>query len=166
MYLTIWRHGEAASAVTDRMRELTARGVEDINVGSEQFKHLCVDRNIPLPEQIFYSEWVRTAQTANIVGKTLNGAAVESSSALIPGRQPVDVESDISHRYSEAAPEHLMLISHQPLVSWLVDYFIGSRGYVPGLVPGGLATLRMDHPGPDLAQLVFCTQPPAYEVIL
>ncbi|QFU76053.1 hypothetical protein EY643_10475 [Halioglobus maricola] len=163
MYLTIWRHGEAGSAVTDRMRELTERGVEDVNAGSEQFKQLCADRDIPLPKRIFYSEWVRTTQTASIVGRALGDAALESSPALIPGRQPVDVENDISHRYPD---DHLLLISHQPLVSCLVDYYVGSRGYVPGLVPGGLATLRMDHPGPALAQLVFCIQPPAFEVIL
>ena len=62
-----------------------------------------------------------------------------------------------------AGDNHSVLVSHQPLVSRLVDHWLGEQGRVPGLVPGGLVTLEMEVVAPGCAALVFCAQPPDYK---
>ncbi len=164
MILTIWRHGEAGSAVTDRMRELTDRGTEDVGFGCHQFHNLCEAQGIPHPELLLYSEWVRTTQTAEIIGLAFNHALREPCDALIPGRRPADVEIALQHRLQEKPSlEHLLIVSHQPLVSSLVDYLIGEPGRVAPLLPSGFATLRMEVPAAACASLCFIAQPPDYE---
>lgn len=167
MILTIWRHGEAGSAATDRLRELTDRGTEDVSFGCHQFHNLCEARGIPHPELLLYSEWVRTTQTAEIIGLAFNHAAGERCSALIPGRRPGDVETELMRRLADApSHKHLLLVSHQPLVSSLVDYLLGEVSAVPPLIPGGLATLEMEVPGAGCASLCFSAQPPNYEALV
>ncbi|AQA18842.1 hypothetical protein BST95_11930 [Halioglobus japonicus] len=166
MYLTIMRHGEAGMAVTDRMRELTERGVADVGLGGTLLLLYCTQRQLPSPQVLLYSEWVRTAQTAMIVAEALPGSQLAAEQALIPGRQPDDIEPALAQRFGAELPEHVLLISHQPLVSRLVDAYLGVPGRLPGLVPGGFATLEMAYPGPDAATPVMCAQPPDYEVLM
>lgn len=167
MILTIWRHGEAGSAATDRLRELTDRGTEDVGFGCHHFHQECEAKGIPHPELLLYSEWVRTTQTAEIIGLAFNHAMREQCPALIPGRRPADVERALTSRLQEGPQlEHVLLVSHQPLVSALVDYLVGDYGSVPPLIPGGLATLEMDVPAAGCASLRFCAQPPNYEAHL
>lgn len=164
MILTIWRHGEARSAPTDRLRELTDRGTEDVSFGCHHFHSACEARDIPHPELLLYSEWVRTTQTAEIIGLAFNHASSERCAALVPGKRPKDVEADLTRRLQQnAALEHIVLVSHQPLVSSLADYLLGELGRVPPLVPGGLVTLQMTVPGAACASLCFSAQPPNYE---
>jgi phosphohistidine phosphatase SixA len=164
MIVTIWRHGEAGSAATDRLRELTDRGTEDIGFGCHQFHKLCEAADIPHPELLLYSEWVRTTQTADIIGMAFNHAAREKCAALTPGRRPADVETAlIGSLQSSPELQHALLVSHQPLVSSLVDYLLGDYGLVAPLAPGGLATLEMEVPAAGCASLRFSAQPPNYE---
>lgn len=164
MILTIWRHGEAGHAATDRMRELTDRGRDDIAFGCHQFHQLCEERKISHPECLLYSEWVRTTQTAEIIGSAFNHASRECSDALKPGRSVADAENELSNRLrSGAAPQHVLLISHQPLVSRLVDHLLGDPGAVPPLQPGGFATLALETPAYGCASRLFSAQPPNYE---
>jgi len=147
------------------MRELTDRGRDDIAFGCHQFHHLCEQRDIPHPGRLLYSRWVRATQTAEIIGSAFNHASREDCDALIPGVVVADVESELL-RYvqSEPAPWHLLLVSHQPLVSRLVDHLVGEPGLVPPLQPGGLATLQMETVGRDCASCLFSAQPPNFEV--
>ncbi|MEH6587852.1 MAG: hypothetical protein V7720_14925 [Halioglobus sp.] len=165
MILTIWRHGEAGNAVTDRMRELTSVGQDDIGFGCHQFHDLCSERELPDPELILFSEWVRTAQTAAIIANAFADAATNSWPALIPGSLPREVDAQLDRRMTAGErPEHLLLVSHQPLVSALVDYYLGSVGLVAPLVPGGLAVLEMNVVAQSCASLLFSAQPPQYEL--
>lgn len=164
MILTIWRHGEAGSAATDRLRELTDRGREDISFGCHQFHTQCEARGIAHPELLLYSEWVRTTQTADIIGLAFNHAPTERCAALIPGMRPLDVETALLDRVQQAPSlQHILLVSHQPLVSSLIDYLLGDYGLVPPLVPGGVATLEMTVPTAGCASVQFSAQPPGYE---
>lgn len=165
MILTIWRHGEAGNAVTDRMRELTSVGQDDIGFGCHQFHSLCSERDLPQPELILFSEWIRTTQTAEIIANAFTEAATDACRALIPGRQPRDVDAELDRRMTAGErPEHMLLVSHQPLVSALVDYYLGSAGLVAPLVPGGLAVLEMDVAAQSCASFLFSAQPPQYEL--
>ena len=164
MILTIWRHGEAGSAATDRLRELTDRGTEDVGFGCHQFHSMCEERGIPQPELLLYSEWVRTTQTAEIIGLAFNHAPRKRCKALIPGRRPEDVELDlISRLQQEPALQHVLLVSHQPLVSALVEHLLGDYSQVPPLMPGALATLEMEVPAAGCATLRFSAHPPNFE---
>jgi phosphohistidine phosphatase len=164
MILTIWRHGEAGSAVTDRVRELTDHGRSDVDRGCRRFANYCEDYKLPLPGRLLYSEWVRTEQTCNIIEAHFTQAIAQSSRALIPGCRPNEVDTALeSLRAGGEIPGHLLLVSHQPLVSSLVDYYLGEYGLVAPLLPGGLATLEMDAVGPGCASLCFSVQPPHFE---
>lgn len=164
MFLTIWRHGEAGSAATDRLRELTDQGTDDIGFGCHQFHTLCEARNIPHPDTLLFSEWVRTAQTTEIIALAFNHAARKSCGALIPGRCEADVDTELlALQQADTDIAHVVLVSHQPLVSHLVDHYLGDAGLVPPLIPGGFATLELSVPGEGCGTLMFSAQPPNYE---
>jgi phosphohistidine phosphatase len=166
MYLTIWRHGEAGVASNDRLRELTVTGVDDIGFGCQRFHEHCEARGVPHPSQILYSEWQRTTQTAILIARAYNHARLQPCDALIPGRRPADVDAMLAALADAtvADTEHVLLVSHQPLVSALVDHYQGERARAPGLVPGGLATLALETPAQGCGRLLFVAQPPDFEV--
>lgn len=166
MFLTIWRHGEAGVASNDRMRELTVTGVDDIGFGCQRFHAHCEARGIPHPQQILYSEWQRTTQTAVLIARAYNHARLLTCDALIPGRGPADVDSMLGPVAEDAGEggSHILLVSHQPLVSALVDHYQGESGSTPVLMPGGFATLALDVPAQGCGQLLFVAQPPDYGI--
>ena len=164
MILTIWRHGEAGSAATDRQRQLTDRGRDDIGYGCHHFHEHCLARSIPIPGLIAYSEWRRTTETADIIAGLFSHARCEREPALIPGSRVEQVDAALEQELASAScPQHILLVSHQPLVSRLVDYYLGEPGLVAPLSPGGLACLQMEVPGAACASLLFSAQPPQYE---
>ena len=165
MILTIWRHGEAGSAVTDRQRQLTGQGRDDISFACHQYHEHCSARSLSHPELILFSEWQRTTETADIIAGAFSHALLESCDALIPGRKVSDVDVALGNLALSGLPEHLLLVSHQPLVSSLVDYYLGEYGRVAPLLPGGLACMTMDTPAAGCGSLLFSAQPPEYEAV-
>jgi len=165
MILTIWRHGEAGSAVTDRQQELTSAGRDDVGFGCHCFFEHCAARDLPAPDLILYSEWSRTTETADIIAAAYSHASLRRESALIPGSGVAAVDSVLEALLSATnCPEHLVLVSHQPLVSSLIDYYLGDPGRVEPLSPGGLACLQLDAAAAACASLEFSAQPPQYEI--
>jgi phosphohistidine phosphatase len=61
-------------------------------------------------------------------------------------------------------PAHLILVSHQPLVSSLINHYLGEWGRVPPLSPGGFCTLHISAPAEGCAELVFWALPPEFQV--
>jgi phosphohistidine phosphatase len=164
MIVTIWRHGAAGSAVSDRRRELTGRGMDDIGYGCHQYHDICHSRSIPHPELVLHSDWVRTTQTADIVASAFTHARIRSMGALLPGSDARAVDVALSRLFQdEKALRHVVLVSHQPLVSRLVDHYLGEPGRVPSLSPGALVTLEMDVPAKACAQMLFWALPPDFE---
>jgi phosphohistidine phosphatase len=164
MIVTIWRHGEAAWAAGDRQRELTAAGTDDVGFGCHHFHDLCHQRSLPNPDLVLHSDWTRASQTADIISSAFTHAGMRVSHALRPGSTIAAVEDAISKLQAMPdCPDHVVLVTHQPLVSRLVDHFLGERGRVPSLSPGGLAAMEMDLPGADCARLLFWGVPPQYE---
>jgi phosphohistidine phosphatase len=161
MLLTIWRHGEAGRAASDRLRELTDRGFDDIGFGSHQFHAALEARGLPPPDHILFSPWVRTAETAQVLASAFTHAPARELAALRPGSAARTVEAALQPLDGAA---HIVLVSHQPLVSQLVDRFLGADNAVPVLSPGGFATLEMDVLAPACAALVFWAVAPEYEV--
>lgn len=164
MILTIWRHGTAEYASNDRQRELTTAGREDVDFGSARFRQACLLRNIAPVTALLHSPWVRTAQTAQIIAIALHTPRVISENALRPGGALAGVDTLVSSYSNGDSRQHIVLVSHQPMVSNLVDRYLGDTGHVPSLPPGGLVSLSLDVVAPGCARLLFWAFPPEYEV--
>ena len=164
MIVTIWRHGEAGRAATDKQRELTGRGRDDIGFACRQFQSALEMRAIEPPALILYSPWIRTAQTAEIIASAFPQAHCREDASLRSGASVAAVEHCLNNVHSAAdAPPHVLLVSHQPLVSQLVDFYLGTASNVPPLNPGALVTLSLEVPACDCGELVFWAVPPEYE---
>ena len=164
MIVSIWRHGQAGSAVSDRQRTLTGTGEDDVGFGCQQFHEACRLRGIDHPGTILHSPWVRTTQTADILATAFTHATLASSEALQPGSDVHDVDRMLQPLFAaDETPSHLALVSHQPLVSRLVDHLLGEVGVVPPLTPGGLACLELEAPARGCGRLLFWALPPEYE---
>lgn len=155
-------------AATDRERQLTSRGEDDLGFGCQQFHQHCEERGIRHPDHILHSPWERTTQTAGIVAAAFTHAELVASTALKPGADIPDVDRLLDGLLTDFGAEgsqqhHVALVSHQPLVSRLIDYYLDSPGQVPPLTPGALAVLSLDVAGRGTAQLLFWSMPPQYE---
>ena len=148
----------------DRLRELTATGRDDIGFGCRQFHEACSARDIPHPELILYSPWVRTTQTAEIIAAAYTHARVEPEKAVQPGSELAQVDAALSPIVNVVSPpEHVVLVSHQPLVSQLADHYLGERAIAPPLAPGGLVSLALEMVGHGCGTLRCWAMPPEYE---
>ena len=126
MIVTIWRHGQAGRAPSDRLRELTGTGTDDVGFGCRQFHDACHARELPSPELVLHSPWIRTTQTADIVASAFTHAGMRALETLQPGSSVGVVELALADLMA-AQPDllHAVLVSHQPLVSCLVDHLLG-----------------------------------------
>lgn len=164
MIITIWRHGEAGRAITDRLRELTGEGMDDIGFGCHHFHDICHQRGIVHPDLILHSPWVRTTQTADIIATAFTHAGIRPIKALQPGSDIPAVDSALVEiQQGGSCPQHVVLVSHQPLVSQLLDHYLGEVGRVPPLPPGGLATLELSVAARGCGHLLLWALPPDYE---
>jgi phosphohistidine phosphatase len=162
MLLTIWRHGEAGRAPTDRLRELTDKGFDDIGFGCRQFHAALAVRGLPPPDRIFFSPWVRTLETAEIIASAFTHARSSEMAALRPGGTLRAAEAALEA--ASTGLDHVLLVSHQPLVSRLVEHFLGVDNAVPVLSPGGFATLSLEVIAAACGELRFWAVAPEYEV--
>ena len=161
MLVTIMRHGEAGSAVTDQRRELTARGTSEAKKAAVALLAACSRWSVRPPDELYFSRWVRTTQTARLVAEALGLESRQSIECLIPGSAASATDRLLEGLDAEC---HVVLVSHQPLVSRLVDRYSGEPGRVPGLSPAGFATVRMEIPGQGCGELLFWALPPIYEI--
>lgn len=164
MIVTLWRHGQAGSAPSDRLRQLTGTGTDDIGFGCHQLHAACEGRGLPAPGTLLHSPWLRTTQTADIVATAFSHASIQPETALQPGSNIPAVDSVLQGLLdTHGTDQHAVLVCHQPLVSYLIDHYLGESGAVPPLTPGGLATLTMDVPAAACGRLLFWALPPEYE---
>lgn len=164
MILTIWRHGAAEEGVNDRLRELTGAGRDDVGFGSHRFHEACNTAKIPHPHNILHSPLVRTAQTAEIIAAAFTHATVTAVKALQPGSEVAAVDEAVSEFIGiDAHQQHMLLVSHQPLVSRLVEHYLAGGGRVPFLCPGGLVTLSLERLKARCGTALFWALPPEYE---
>lgn len=163
MILTIWRHGTAEDGINDSLRELTAGGRDDLAVGCTQWHQACERRSIQPPTTLLHSPLVRTTQTAEIIASAFNPAVVSVEKALRPGGNLEGVDALIAKFSDSSSTQHIVLVSHQPLVSYLAAHYLGEAGSVPSLSPGGAVTLSLDVAAPACGKLLFWALPPTYE---
>lgn len=162
MLLSIWRHGEAVPGTPDRSRALTEQGALDIEVGARAFVARLQHAGLPLPSLVLFSRWLRTTQTAQELCRALPGVASGTLEALIPDSDVAGVDDALVDYADKEA--HIVLVSHQPLVSALIDRCLGTQGEVPALVPGACAVLDTPLVAPGCATLLWWSAPPDYQV--
>ena len=138
-------------------------GRDDVGFGCTQFHQACEYRRMPLPTHLLHSPLLRTTQTAEIISTAFNHAAVNVENALQPGATVAAVDAVIAALSGQDSAEHIVLVSHQPLVSYVLDHYLGDAGSVPSLPPGGVATLSLDVAAPGCGTLLFWAFPPEYE---
>ena len=147
MLVTVWRHGEAGTAPRDRDRTLTAKGADALNKAVLRFQDTLEEKSLPSVSGVLTSPWLRTRQTAEILGVALKVSPREQGwlapSAAVADAAPI----------FESPVQHLLLVSHQPLVSELLWYWLDSTSLAP-LAPGGRASLWIADHGQGLGTLV------------
>ena len=162
MLLSIWRHGESGPGSPDIDRTLTARGEAEVDRGGEAFAAQLRARRLPLPDTLLHSRWRRTTQTADRLCAVLPRARRETLEALIPDRDLHVAQAAVAPYVDASA--HLVLVSHQPMVSALIDRWTGAPGAVPPLSPGAYAVLDLSVLAPGCATLLWWSAPPEYPV--
>ncbi len=125
--LVIMRHGEAEPLSSqDNQRQLTTRGQQEVNQMA-----LWLQQHYAAFDWVWASPYLRTRQTAELMlAKQAPFSQLESIPELVPDGDAVVFKSYFDARISEAPDARVLLVSHMPLVSFLVEAFT-----VPGQTP-------------------------------
>lgn len=135
--LVIMRHGEAEPQyLIDSERQLTAAGQTEVSQMAEWLHH-----HYSAFDRIFSSPYRRTQQTAALlVQKSLSTQAVELNTDLVPEGNAQLVVDFLDVFYAENPHSKIILVSHMPLVSFLVEAFTRS-GQTPIFDTAGIACI-------------------------
>lgn len=136
MWVTVWRHGEAAPGAIDEHRPLTSRGRQSLQAAVGSYREHCHQAGVPLPDAMAFSPLVRTTQTAEILALEL-GLCPRSCAALAPGG-----DRNTPQAFLDESRTHEVIVSHQPFVSELINEWLDSRE-LPPLLPGGYACIDL-----------------------
>lgn len=138
MKLWILRHGEAQGhAARDSLRELTDHGREEV---LRSAAHLLGQ---PLAA-VYASPYVRAQQTAGIVHEAL---ALEQPIVTVPWLTPESDPQEVIGHLDSLGLDHVLLVSHQPLVGALVGLLENGHLKQPrGMNTASLAVLEGDWP--------------------
>ena len=148
MQLTIVRHGEAEAYLSfsqDAKRLLTPKGEADISALGKTWQQ-------STPDVCLASPYQRTQQTASLLQQSLGFKSITTTEHLTP-----EANIDALFKLLEATKaKHLLLVSHQPLVSRLLAALVaGHSRYALDypMMPGSCAMLECEVLAKGLAQL-------------
>ena len=161
MWVSLVRHGEAGYAADDRARTLTDKGVRDATEVGVYLARLGLEHHAP-PSVVLHSPYTRTQQPAELLAGQCGAIPLIAESALIP-EGTVDAVDALLDRCAQDATEHVILVSHQPLVSYIHAYFLGQDHTVPPMIPAAVTTFSLDTIGPQLGSLLYWAVPGQYE---
>lgn len=152
MELFILRHGRAeAYCANDAGRQMVASGRADV----AQVIQTSLPELLGI-KQIWVSPYVRAQQTAKIAADLLNHECI-TCDFLTPEADP----EYLLDQLTTLSCESLLIVSHQPLVSRLVEMACGAA---PGSYPmdtAALACIDFDIPGKSLGYLRWLRHPEA-----
>lgn len=151
MDIFILRHGKAEPyTIDDAQRQLVERGREDLGVVLDSSS-----QDLQEVEEIWVSPLVRAQQTAKIASAHLPSVNIRTTTLLLPEANLAEL---IQALYTSKCAS-LLLVSHQPLVSELVEALCGrAPGYYP-MDTSALAYVHCDPPGVGLGELRWLRQP-------
>jgi phosphohistidine phosphatase len=146
MKVWVLRHGEAqARACTDAERELTAHGRDEV---LQSAAHL-IGKPVDL---IIASPYVRARQTAQLVREALG---LTGEIAIAPWLTPESDPDQVLRALGGHRAEHVLLVSHQPLVGALIGLALhGHRQQPQPMSTASLAELDGELPLAGSMQLL------------
>jgi len=152
MRLLLLRHGEAGfDAPSDYKRCLTSSGVLRLQVMLET-----AAAELTHVDRIVHSPYLRTVQTAELVKKEKQkqkeqGLVLQPLDLLIPESSPQAVIDWLS----EQEDESLLLVTHQPLIGYLVSLLCeGDLSRPEPMLPGAMVVIDLEVPGAGLGRLL------------
>ena len=152
MKIVIMRHGQADPPVaSDFDRALTALGLKQASAAGG-----CLSKLGLSFDEAWVSPYCRTQQTADQVLAQLHVNSSRITDLLVPEASPQDLINVIS----EQSCESLLLVSHQPLVSTLVNSLAGIH---VAMSPASMALLEMPIAAAGCAQLQWLRHAPDFE---
>ncbi|MDX3775225.1 phosphohistidine phosphatase SixA [Chromatiaceae bacterium AAb-1] len=135
--LVIMRHGDAEPLSSqDSQRQLTTRGKQEVT------QMACwLQKHYAAFDWIWSSPYLRTQQTAQLMlAKQAPFSQCEIVPELVPDGEATRFHDYLDARLSEKPNARIMVISHMPLVSFLVESFT-LPGQMPIFATAGLACL-------------------------
>jgi len=135
--VTVWRHAEAAAAGHDASRPITVGGRKALQSSVEVFIRWLESAGVVPVTSLFYSPYLRTRETAELLCSWCLPAHAEADDRLVPGARVEDVAALV-----DPEREHVLLVSHQPLVSALISLWCDDATLAP-LAPGGSTTMNL-----------------------
>jgi phosphohistidine phosphatase len=133
MKVVVMRHGEAEPyGVSDRERALTDAGRQQATAAGTWLREqgFLINRCLASP-------YLRTQQTAENVCAAYGGFSLAAADFLTPGSSPMTVVEQLQ----KIDCEGVLLISHNPMVSQLVNYL--SSGKYQGAASMGTASMAL-----------------------
>lgn len=122
MQLILMRHGEAEPNFrNDSQRNLTTRGFMEC-----QKTGVWLRQNIGDIDVALVSPYVRARQSFETIKSIVSIERFEESSDIIPSGDPKLVQDYVHALCDDSDLSSLLIVSHMPLVSYLVDSFCGS----------------------------------------
>ena len=154
MRLYIVRHGMALVPPGGRERSLTEQGERDAEAAGELLANEGLD-------YLLYSPKLRARQTADLVLEAFSELPNAESQTLVP---PSTGQQVLAAAEATGA-SRIALVSHMPLVAYLVGWFTSgdySDYPLPGYPEAGIVALDMDVPGRGTASIAWHAFPPDY----
>ncbi len=138
--LYIMRHGEAQMiAASDEARELTAHGVAEVTKNAQWLKQQVAGFDL-----VLVSPFIRAQQTQHIVCELIETPTkLETTVDLIPEGSAENVHDYIDAAIQLYQPKNILLVSHMPLVSYLVEEFTIEHAS-PIFPTAGIAYIQYD----------------------
>jgi len=139
MNLYFIRHGKAEPGSVfkkDKDRELTSDGINILNASAEYWKSL-----IKKPDFILSSPLVRAVQTAGIIAHIIDFKGIVMKENLL---SPGSSTNSLIQLTKSLEAEDIVLVGHQPDLSFHVSRFIGSSEVNVNFSPGTMAKLSFD----------------------
>ena len=156
MKIYLLRHGEAEPhAATDRNRQLTARGRDDVR---QVITDIAAElRDVSL---VIASPYVRAQQTADIAYDVIAVAGQvqihrETSEALVPDA----FLTDFFAMLQQCSVDAVLLVSHQPLVGKIVEQLCGKSAAEYAMSTANLVRIDCDYPAADCGTFCWIKRP-------
>ncbi|WP_418139137.1 phosphohistidine phosphatase SixA [Oceanimonas smirnovii] len=144
MNIFVMRHGQAVSqASTDALRPLTEHGEEEVCHMAQWLA-----QQVASFDRVLVSPYVRSRQTWQQVSRFIPGTRIDFCDELIPNAD-ADITASLILAYADVEQsQNLLVISHMPLVGFLVESLCPAT-MAPIFVTSGVAkiTLEKGHGG-------------------
>lgn len=139
MKLYIMRHGEAnrlQGSRSDRERRLTSAGEHEIELATQR-----LIQTQPEVDCVYISPYIRAQQSAKVLLSQLKAGQKQRCDDITPDGNPAAVVSWLAAEVEQHQYDSVLLVSHMPLVSYLVHEL--DAGVQPPIFPtAGIAVIE------------------------